>query len=176
MYADFLPAAELDKVAARHENLWLYIDDGHAVSWTGRDGRGHALEHLAPGTLARTVVAASLTKSFAAPGGAITFPNEETRGRVLRVGAPLIFSGPVQPPMLGAILASAKLHMTPEIVERQALLLDRIRLFNKLAAEAELPVVSESETPIRCVGAGVSSVAYRLGGRPRPAGDPAHTP
>src|SRR4051795_7977273 len=162
MYADFLPAAELDEVAARHENLWLYVDDAHAVSWTGRHGRGHALEHLAPATLARTVVAASLNKSFAAAGGAITFPDEETRGRVLRVGGPLIFSGPVQPPMLGAILASARLHLTPEIDERQALLLERIRLFNKLAAEAELPVVSESETPIRCVGAGVSSVAYRL--------------
>jgi 7-keto-8-aminopelargonate synthetase-like enzyme len=170
MYADLLPTEELDELAERHENLWLYVDDAHAVSWTGRHGRGHALEHLAPATLARTVVAASLNKSFAASGGAITFPDEETRGRVLRVGAPLIFSGPVQPPMLGAILASARLHMTPEIEDRQALLLDRIRLFNKLAAEAELPVVSESETPIRCVGAGVSSVAYRLVERLRSAG------
>ena len=170
MYADLLPTEELDELAERYDNLWLYVDDAHAVSWTGRNGRGHALEHLAPATLARTVVAASLNKSFAAAGGAITFPDEETRGRVLRVGGPLIFSGPVQPPMLGAILASARLHLTPEIVERQELLLDRIRLFNKLAAEAELPVVSESETPIRCVGAGVTSVAYRLVERLRSAG------
>ncbi|WP_448626771.1 aminotransferase class I/II-fold pyridoxal phosphate-dependent enzyme [Geodermatophilus sp. URMC 64] len=170
MYADLLPTRELDELAARHENLWLYVDDAHAVSWTGRHGRGHALEHLAPDTLARTVVAASLNKSFAAAGGAITFPDEATRGRVLRVGGPLIFSGPVQPPMLGAILASARLHLTPEIDERQALLLDRIRLFNSLAAEAGLPVVSESETPIRCVGAGVSAVAYRLVERLRSAG------
>jgi 7-keto-8-aminopelargonate synthetase-like enzyme len=170
MYADLMPTEELDELAARHENLWLYVDDAHAVSWSGRHGRGHALEHLAPDTLARTVVAASLNKSFAAAGGAITLPDEETRGRVLRLGGPLIFSGPVQPPMLGAILASAQLHLSPEIEERQALLLDRIRLFNKLAAEAALPVVSESETPIRCVGAGVSSVAYRLVERLRSAG------
>ena len=170
MYADLLPTEELDELAERHGNLWLYVDDAHAVSWTGRHGRGHALEHLAPATLARTVVAASLNKSFAAAGGAITFPDEEIRDRVLRVGGPLIFSGPVQPPMLGAILASARLHLTPEVAERQELLLDRIRLFNKLAAEAELPVVSESETPIRCVGAGVSAVAYRLVERLRSAG------
>jgi len=170
MYADLMPTQELDELAARHENLWLYVDDAHAVSWTGRHGRGHALEHLAPATLERTVVAASLNKSFAAAGGALTFPDEQTRGRVLRVGGPLIFSGPVQPPMLGAILASARLHLTPEIEERQALLLDRIRLFNKLAADAGLPVVSESETPIRCVGAGVSAVAYRLVERLRSAG------
>jgi len=62
----------------------------------------------------------------------------------------------------GAILASARLHRTPEIVERQQLLVERIRLFNRLAGEARLPLVSESEAPIRYVGAGVASVAFRL--------------
>src|SRR4051812_22350587 len=170
MYADFLPAAELDEVAARHENLWLYVDDAHAVSWTGRHGRGYALEHLAPATLARTVVAASLNKSFAAAGGALAFPDEETHGRVLRVGGPMIFSGPVQPPMLGAVVASARLHLSPEVAARQELLLDRIRLFNRLAEDAGLPVTSPSEAPIRCVGAGVPRVAYRLVERLRSAG------
>jgi 7-keto-8-aminopelargonate synthetase-like enzyme len=170
MYADFLPAAELDELAARHDNLWLYVDDAHAASWTGRHGRGYALEHLAAGTLERTVVAASLNKSFAAAGGAIAFPDEESRRRVMTVGGPLVFSGPVQPPMLGAILASARLHRTPEVADRQQLLRSRIRLFNHLAAEAGLPVVSPSEAPIRCVGAGVAAVAYRLTERLRGEG------
>ena len=170
MYADFFPARELDALAARHENLWLYVDDAHAASWTGRHGRGYALEQLTPATLARTVVAASLNKSFAAAGGAITFPDEESRRFVATVGGPLIFSGPVQPPMLGAILASAQLHRTPEVAARQALLRSRIQLFNRLAAEAGLPLVSESEAPIRCVGAGVTSVAYRLTERLRGEG------
>jgi 7-keto-8-aminopelargonate synthetase-like enzyme len=170
MYADFLPAAALDELAARHDNLWLYVDDAHAGSWTGRHGRGYALEHLAPATLQRTVVATSLNKSFAAAGGAITFPDEESRRFVATVGGPLIFSGPVQPPMLGAVLASARLHLSPEIADRQALLRSRIALFNELAAEAGLPVVSESQAPIRYVGAGVASVAYRLTERLRDAG------
>ena len=170
MYADFLPTEELDELLARHEDLWLYVDDAHAVSWTGRHGRGHALENLAPATLERTVVAASLNKSFAAAGGAITFPDEASLRRVLNVGAPLIFSGPVQPPMLGAILASAELHRSPEVAERQRLLVSRIRLFNRLADEAGLPVVSTSEAPIRCVGAGVTPVAYRLTERLRESG------
>ena len=170
MYADFFPAAELDALAARHDNLWLYVDDAHAASWTGEHGRGYALEHLSPATLARTVVAVSLNKSFAAAGGAITFPDEESRRFVAAVGGPMIFSGPVQPPMLGAILASARLHRTPEIAERQALLRSRIRQFNELAAAARLPVISESEAPIRYVGAGVASVAYRLNARLREAG------
>lgn len=170
MYADFLPGAAIDELAARFDNLWLYIDDAHSFSWAGRHGRGHALESLAPHTLARTVVAGSLNKSFAAAGGALTFPNPELRRRVRTVGGPMIFSGPVQPPMLGAIVASARLHRTPEIAERQSLLRDRIRLFNRLADEARLPLVSPSEAPIRYVGAGVASVAYRLTARLREAG------
>jgi hypothetical protein len=170
MYADFFPAAELDALAARHENLWLYVDDAHAFSWTGVHGRGYALEHLSPATLARTVVAGSLNKSFAAAGGAITFPEEESRRLVATVGGPLIFSGPVQPPMLGAIVASARLHRTPEIAARQELLRSRIAQFNRLADAARLPLVSDSEAPIRYVGAGVASVAYRLTSRLRGAG------
>ena len=170
MYADFFPAAELDALATRHDNLWLYVDDAHGASWTGRHGRGYALEHLSEPTLARTVVVLSLNKSFAAAGGAITFPDEESRRFVATVGGPLIFSGPVQPPMLGAIVASARLHGSAEIAERQALLHARIRLFNRLANDAELPLVSESEAPIRYIGAGVASVAYRLTQRLRDAG------
>ena len=170
MYADFFPARELEELAARHENLWLYVDDAHSASWTGTHGRGYALEQLSESVLARTVVAASLNKSFAAAGGAITFPDAESRRLVATVGGPLIFSGPVQPPMLGAIVASARLHRSAELPARQALLTSRIRLFNRLAAEAELPVVAESEAPIRFVGAGVSSVAYALTARMREAG------
>ena len=162
MYADFFPAQALNDLAERFDNLWLYVDDAHAASWTGRHGRGYALEHLSATALARTVVALSLNKSFAAAGGAVTFPDAESRRLVATVGGPLVFSGPVQPPMLGAILASAQLHRSPDVAARQALLGSRIRQFNRLAAAAGLPVVSESEAPIRCVGAGVSSVAYRL--------------
>jgi 7-keto-8-aminopelargonate synthetase-like enzyme len=170
MYGDFFPARELDLLAARYENLWLYIDDAHAASWTGAQGRGYALEHLSAETLTRTVVAMSLNKSFAAAGGAITFPDVESRRFVANVGGPLMFSGPVQPPMLGAILASARLHRSPELAERQEVLRSRIRLFNRLAAEARLPLVSESQAPIRYVGAGVASVAYRLNAKLREAG------
>jgi 7-keto-8-aminopelargonate synthetase-like enzyme len=170
MYADFFPAAGLDALAARHENLWLYVDDAHAFSWSGESGRGYALERLSRATLARTVVAGSLNKSFAAAGGALTFPDEESRRLVKTVGGPLIFSGPVQPPMLGAIVASARLHRSPEIAARQELLRSRIALFNRLAGEARLPLVSDSEAPIRYVGAGVASVAYRLGARLREVG------
>lgn len=170
MYADFAPIEALNDLVAANENLWLYLDDAHAFSWMGRHGRGYALENLSPLALSRSVVAGSLNKSFAAAGGAITFPDAETRRQVFTVGGPLIFSGPVQPPMLGAVLASARLHLSEEVTDRQARLTELIRLFNRLAAENGLPVVSPSEAPIRCVGAGRPEVAYNLTGRLRDAG------
>ena len=170
MYADFAPIAELNDLVAANDRLWLYVDDAHAFSWLGRHGRGYALDRLSPLALSRSIVAGSLNKSFAAAGGAITFPDAETRRLVFTVGGPLIFSGPVQPPMLGAILASVRLHRTDEVAGRQKLLTDRIRLFNALAAANGLPLVSPSVAPIRCVGAGRPEVAYNLTGRLRDAG------
>jgi 7-keto-8-aminopelargonate synthetase-like enzyme len=170
MYADFAPIDSLNELVAANDHLWLYIDDAHAFSWTGRHGRGYTLERLSPPALARSVVVGSLNKSFAAAGGAVTFPDAETRRQVFTVGGPLIFSGPVQPPMLGAVVASTRLHLSDEVAVRQARLLEVIRLFNRLAAANGLPVVSLSEAPIRCVGAGRPQVAYNLIGRLREAG------
>lgn len=170
MYADFAPFAALDELVARHPQLWLYVDEAHAFSWTGHRGRGAALEALSPATLARTVVSGSLNKSFAAAGGAFSFPEEEMRRRALTLGGPMIFSGPVQPPMLGAILASFALHRGPEVAARQQHLLQLIRQFNALADEAGLPLVSSSEAPVRCIGTGNPEVAYGLVARLRDAG------
>lgn len=170
MYADYAPLAALEELVARYPALWLYVDDAHSFSWTGRHGRGYALEHLGAATLARTVVAGSLNKSFAASGGALSFPDDELRRRVFTVGGPLIFSGPVQPPMLGAVLASLALHRTPEVAQRQQYLLGLIQQFNRLATAAELPLLALSDAPIRCIGAGTPEIAYNLVGRLRDAG------
>lgn len=170
MYADYAPLAALEELVARYPSLWLYVDDAHSFSWTGRHGRGYALERLGAATLERTVVAGSLNKSFAAAGGAISFPDDELRRRVFTVGGPLIFSGPVQPPMLGALLASLALHRTPEVEQRQQHLLALIRQFNALATSAGLPLLALSEAPIRCIGAGTPEIAYNLIGRLRAAG------
>ena len=170
MYADYAPMGALNELAASYDELWFYLDDAHAVSWSGRHGRGYALSHLDPVAAARSVVVGSLNKSFAASGGVATFPDEATRRRVFTVGGPMVFSGPVQPPMLGAVIASARLHFTDEVQRRQEHLGDLIRLFNKLAANEGLPLVSPSEAPIRCVGAGVPRIAYTLTRRLRDAG------
>ena len=153
MHGDLAPIDALSLLLARHEQLHLYVDDAHGTSWTGRHGRGHALEHL--GDRQRCVVALSLNKSFAAAGGALVFADEATRRWVRHTAAPMSFSGPLQPPMLGAALASARIHLSGEIEALQAELRERIRHANRRADELGLPLLHrKAMVPIRFIGLG----------------------
>ena len=73
----------------------------------------------------------------------------------------MIFSGPLQPPLLGAGIASARVHLSPEIRDRQVRLMERIRLFNALAAARGIPLGFATETPIRFVRIGDEAATYR---------------
>jgi 7-keto-8-aminopelargonate synthetase-like enzyme/predicted N-acyltransferase len=157
MYGEFAPARALAWLLSRHEQLHLYLDDAHGMSWTGRHGRGYAAEHF--GGHERVVIATSLNKSFACAGGALVFPNTALLQRVRNCGSTFMFSGPVQPPMLGAAIASARIHLSPEIERLQRELRERISLANSTAAELDLPLVSSSEVPIRYIGLGTRSSA-----------------
>jgi 7-keto-8-aminopelargonate synthetase-like enzyme len=160
MQGDPAPLEALRALVARHERLHLYLDDAHGMSWTGENGRGFVLGAGPPPP--RTVVATSLAKAFAAGGAVLVFPDAETARLVRSCGSSLIFSGPLQPPLIGAGLASARIHLSPEISERQAKLLERIRLFNSLAEARGVPLGSKAETPIRFVGIGDNPATYRV--------------
>jgi 7-keto-8-aminopelargonate synthetase-like enzyme len=160
MLGDFAPFAELAALLSQHPKLHLYVDDAHAMSWTGRQGRGRALEVLPE--LDRVVVALSLNKAFAAAGGALAFPSGEWRERVRRCGGPMLFSGSIQPPLLGAAVASARLHQTPELTELQQQLHQRILLVHDLAAELALPLGSPDLTPVCFLQLGPSDRTYEL--------------
>jgi 7-keto-8-aminopelargonate synthetase-like enzyme len=160
MFADLAPFDDLAELLRRHERLHLYVDDSHGVGWIGRHGRGPALEAL--GMHDRLIVAASLNKSFAAAGAALVFPTKELKHRVRLIGGPMIFSGPVQPPMLGAALTSARIHLSDELPGLQAKLHERIDLCNKLMAEFGVPLASEQRSPIRFVPIGLPQPAREL--------------
>jgi 7-keto-8-aminopelargonate synthetase-like enzyme len=146
MYGDLAPIDELGSLLDRYEQLHLYLDDAHSMSWYGKNGRGYVLEHLP--IHERMVVATSLNKAFSAAGGAIVFPNAQSRDRVKICGGPMVFSGPIQPPMLGAALASARIHLDDEIKQLQEELTERVQLCNHLLIEHQLPVVASSISPI----------------------------
>lgn len=160
MYGNLAPLGILEGLLERFEQLHLYLDDAHGMSWSGPHGRGYVLGHMRAHE--RLVVATSLNKAFAAAGGALVFFDPELHRKVRICGGPMIFSGPIQPPMLGAALASARVHLSDEIASRQAGLRERIQLCNQLLAARELPIVSPSEAPIRFIGLGLPRVVYNM--------------
>jgi 7-keto-8-aminopelargonate synthetase-like enzyme len=157
MFADLAPFAGLIDLLGRYEQLHLYMDDSHGVGWSGVHGRGPTLEAI--GQHEHVVVAASMNKSFAAAGAALIFPTAELKRRVQTLGGPMIFSGPIQPPMLGAALASARIHLSPELEQRQAALRERVSLCTELLSEFCLPLACAEITPIRYLTLGLPRVA-----------------
>lgn len=160
MAGDFAPLAEIAALRDKYPQLRLYIDDAHSTSWFGQNGRGYAIETLTDRT--GVVVALSLNKAFSAGGGALVFATDEDRMRVRRGGGPMLFSGPLQPPLLGAALASAELHLGPEFSSLQRCLIDRIERAHALASQLGLKFASEDHTPIFFIRIGAESDAIAL--------------
>jgi len=158
MFADLAPFAELRALLDRYPQLWLYVDDSHGVGWAGEHGRGPALDVL--GGHERVIAACSLNKSFGAAGGAMVFPDAELRRRVKTAGGPMMFSGPIQPPLLGAAIESAKIHLSEELPAMQAALRERVELFTSLCEEHGIPLATSDVTPIRYVPLGLPVVAH----------------
>lgn len=163
MYGDLAPLGLLRALLDAAPNVRLYVDDAHGMSWAGLHGRGSFLSRMP--LHERMVLATSLNKAFSAGGGCLVFPTRAERDRVLRCGGPMVFSGPLQPPMLGAAVASARVHLSPEIVERQEALARRTRYTNERMRELDLPLLVENESPIFFVALGLPRVSFAVAER-----------
>ena len=138
----------LDRVPALH----AYVDDTHGVGWAGRHGAGFVLgEH---GLHPQMTVALSLSKGFGAGGGVIVVREPATAQRILACGSTFMVSGRLPPASLGAGIASARIHLSDELSQRQAALRTRIDLFDRLAAGAGISCTSASRSPIRFIEIG----------------------
>ncbi len=157
MYGDLAPFDFLEGLLAIAPNVRLYVDDAHGMSWKGKHGRGSFLSHMP--LRPRILVATSMAKGFGVGGGVLVFASAEERDRVRLCGGPLLFSGPIQPPMLGAALASARLHLTDEIGTLQAALRERVLHANRVFRDAALPLLVENDAPIRFLRLGLPRVA-----------------
>ena len=156
MYGDYAPLQQMTDLMERFPELHLYIDDAHGMGWIGENGIGYVRSQIAHHP--RMVMVTSMNKSFSAAGGCIIFPNEAMRQKVLFCGSTLIFSGPIQPPMLGAALASAKLHQTEEILKRQEKLAELTRYMNQKLRENGLPQLMENDSPIFFIPVGLPRI------------------
>lgn len=154
--------ADLDALSAlleRFPSLHLYIDDAHATSWCGEHGRGHALTGLSDRS--RVVVTLSLNKAFGAAGGVILCADARSADRVRRAPG-LLLSGATAPPLLGAAIASAHVHLSADLPLRQALLLERIRWVVAEAQAREVMLADTTESPIFFVPCGDEQSTHRL--------------
>ena len=160
MYGDFAPIDRLKELLDTYEQFHLYIDDAHGSGCIGENGCGFV--HTELPYHPRMFLTCSLAKSFATAGGVLIFPDEESRQLVRTCGGTLIFSGPIQPPMLGAAIASIKIHLSDELPALQSKLRNRIASFNYLAEKYQLPIFSESTSPVCFINVGTPQVGYNM--------------
>lgn len=110
--------------------LYLYLDDSHSLSAIGAHGEGFVRSRVEPNPL--TMVVASLSKGFGT-GGAVAMLGDRGLVRLLRRhGGPVGWSQNPDNMMLGASLASAALHRTPELGLLQRQLRDNVEHFDRL--------------------------------------------
>ena len=160
MYGDFLPAQQLKTLLDKYEQFHLYVDDAHGMSWTGKNGSGYVLSQI--DFHPKLFLVLGLAKAFGSCGGVLVYPDEDSRRVVRNCGKTLIFSGPIQPPVLGASVASAHIHLDNEIYKLQNELKKRVQYFNSLAKSLQLPLVAETDSPITFIGLGKPIVGYNL--------------
>jgi 7-keto-8-aminopelargonate synthetase-like enzyme len=163
MLGDVAPVSQIMDLVDRHDNLYAYFDDAHGFGWKGTNGRGWVLDAVP--WHPRLIVAVSLAKSFGSGGAALAFPDRAMAERVQMSGGTLVFSGPLHPAQLGAAIASADIHLSPELEERQAVLHQQIKLMREGLAAAGLPVVNTDPTPLWFVRIGGSEQGMELGRR-----------
>lgn len=161
MFGDGFPAEGLETLLNKYEKFHLYVDDAHGMSWTGKNGSGFALSKMAYHPKMFLVTTAG--KGFGAGGSIVVCPNEEIYKKILYVGVTLMFTSPVEPPTLGAIIASAKIHLSDEINQRQHELESLMKYFYQSANQLDIPLIDSTLTPIAMVGTGKPELAEEIG-------------
>jgi len=160
MYGDFAPLDKLEELLNKYDKLHLYIDDAHGMGWTGENGVGYVRSQIDHHD--KMVLVTSLNKSFAAAGGVLVFPNEKTFRKVKNCGTTLIFSGPIQPPMLGAAIASAQIHQTSDFRQKQLSFQQKIEYTNTRIRELDLPQYQESNSPLFFIPVGLPKITRNI--------------
>jgi len=152
IHGNYCDIRGLQKLLDEEENFFAYVDDAHAIGWTGKNGCGYVIGNF--GLHKKMIVAASFNKSFAGAGGGLIVPDRETAEILKYTGQTMIFSGPVQPPMQGVLVASSRLHLSDELPPLQDQLRTLIKFFRKRSSELGLPILTQDETPIQLLRIG----------------------
>lgn len=157
------PIRKLGQLLDKYPELHLYLDDAHGFGWTGRHGSGWVLKEM--DWHPRLVVAVGFAKSWSSGGAALAFGDERMASDVATVGGTLTFSGPLHPAQLGASIAAADIHLSPEYEELRESFSRQIEFVTRSLVAARIEVLSLEQTPIWVVPVGNSVRALELAQR-----------
>jgi 7-keto-8-aminopelargonate synthetase-like enzyme len=160
MQGDLAPVKDLFRLADQYEQLHLYIDDIHGMSWAGPHGTGYVTSQGEYHE--RLYLTTGLTKAFGTAGGLLVYPDEKSFQLIKNTSKAFIFSIQMPPMVLGSTIESAKIHLTDEIYDMQKELADKMIFFNSTAKQFGLPLISESVSPIGFIGVGKPDVGYNM--------------
>lgn len=152
MMGDGAPMKELEFLMNKYEQFYVYADDAHGTSWTGRKGVGYVLNEIP--FHEKLFIGMSMSKGFGTGGGLMVYPDKASKELVKNLGKTMIFSGPPHPAAAAAAIKSAEIHMRPEFADLQLDLKRKIEYFWKKANQLSLPLSGNYATPIFFIGAG----------------------
>jgi 7-keto-8-aminopelargonate synthetase-like enzyme len=130
--------------------MFIYFDDSHSLSIMGGKGEGYIRSNIEE-INENTIIVATLNKAFGTSGGAIMLgPKGKNVALLLeRFGGPLAWSQPMNTAAIGASLAAAEIHDSPELKRRQERLRRHIALFDERVDSGQ----RGNGFPIKLVGA-----------------------
>jgi 7-keto-8-aminopelargonate synthetase-like enzyme len=164
MFGDVAPLPELLQLLDKYPQLHLYVDDVHGMSWAGKHGTGYVMNTIKE-LHEKMVLVGTLSKSFGASGGIMVCKNKELSRYVKTFGGPLSFSAQLEPPCVGAAVASAKIHLSDEIYQMQNEVAGKIAYCNELIKKAGIPLMEENQCPVFYVPTGLPSSGYNMSKR-----------
>lgn len=160
MYGDVAPMDKLIHLLDKYEQFHVYVDDAHGMSWYGKNGSGYINSKI--NNHPKIMLLTTMGKGFGVTGGIAVFPDKETYRKVRIFGGPLVYSHPLAPPIIGAAIASAKIHLSEDIYRIQKELQENIDYFNQLLSQTELIVISNPHTPINFIAMGQPKATFNM--------------
>ena len=151
------PVRELRALQQKYD-LFVYLDDAHGISVVGERGEGFVRSQL-DSLGDKTIVAASLGKGYGAAGGLLMLGSKEIENSLRRYAPTYGFSCAPNMAAVGAALASAEIHGTPELLRLQSALRSNLALFDNLIPTETIG----SELPIRIIRIGNEEEAIAKG-------------
>lgn len=160
MHGDFPDTSVLKQLMDKYPKLHLYFDDAHGMSWSGKNGAGYIFDTL--GINKRIIIISTMAKGFGCVGGTAIIADEELYRKIDIFGGPHSYSHPLTPSAVGAAIASAKIHLTDEIIVMQNELHELTGYMDQLLAKKKLPNISAPYSPIYFIASGYNKVAHNF--------------